>query len=530
LRATIPVVGLLIAGFACSGAGSEPVVCSPASSMGQLDTRAAGIAAVARDENHIAFIRNPVTVDKGCPVRGETWTRGTLIAATIQPDGSLCERVVASNVSQRDVDFSDDSRSLVFRQVDDCGVGNLQIADADGGNDRVVAGAVNSHTVMGAAVIYDVEGDSTDFAVPISGGTPVSIWTKNMAYGPNQAVNAPGTTFARQTDGTEGYGVEPGSLVVVPLASRRPRVVVDATQEGAGLTFGWSPQGGWLTFTHHPLGNLNINMQSLALVAADGTSRTELSAACRCSVIAFAPDDSWMAWDEVDSSGGVRLMTHSLKDGSNVALGVIPPSVYPEFQFTDDGANVFVMAAAAGAVLPSMYGATVGVADSLKLVSADVAVNSIISAEGGHAAFSLYPENFEVVPLSGGAPVILPGGDPVYEPGVSDPHLLFSQGGPLAIGVARGDGSGATFHVVPDATYFHSYWWLGSTVIYTIGPSEQSLTLTALSNAGTVSTELARGVSAYASAAIPAPTRLLYSRAVSGPDGPAGLWVVDLPR
>src|SRR5439155_24202879 len=126
------------------------------------------------------------------------------------------------------------------------GVGNLQIADADGGNDRVVAGAVYSHTVRGAAVIYDVDGDGTDFAVPISGGTPVSIWSKNTAYGRNnQGVNAPGTTFARQTDGTEGYGVEPGSLVVVPLASRRPSVVVDATKEGADWNFRWSTQGGW---------------------------------------------------------------------------------------------------------------------------------------------------------------------------------------------------------------------------------------------------------------------------------------------
>jgi hypothetical protein len=45
-----------------------------------------------------------------------------------------------------------------------------------------------------------------------------------------------------------------------------------------------------------------------------------------------------------------------------------------------------------------------------------------------------------------------------------------------------------------------------------------------------VSTELAGNVSAYAWAAVPAPTRLFYSRAASGPDGPAGLWVVDLPR
>ena len=71
-------------------------------------------------------------------------------------------------------------------------------------------------------------------------------------------------------------------------------------------------------------------MLALALVAADGTSRTEVSAACRCRVIAFAPDDSWVAYDEADSSGGARLMTYSLKDGSKVALGVMPATDYAD--------------------------------------------------------------------------------------------------------------------------------------------------------------------------------------------------------
>lgn len=529
MRATILIVGLLAPGFACSGAGTAPILCAPASSTGQVDTRAAGVAAVARDEVHIAFIRDPVTIDKGCPVRGETWTRGTLVAATLQPDGGLCERVVASNVSQYDVDFSDDSRSLVFRQVDDCGVGNLQIADADGGNDRVVARAVNYDKVTGDAVVYRFDGGATDFALSMSGGSPVSMWTQNESYGPHGGINAPGTTFVRETDGTEGYGVAPGSLVLVPLASGRPRVVVDATKEGAA-NFSWSTRGGWLAFTHHPLGN--AGMPSLALVAADGTSRTEVAAACRCSAIAFAPDDSWMAYDEADSSGGIRLMAHSLKDGSNVALGVMPASDYPDVRFSDDGANVLVVAAATGALFPSLYGATVDVAGSLRLVSAQVALggNDYFSAAGGHAAFSLPSGDMEVVAISGGAPTILSGANPVYEPGVADPHLLFAEGGPLAIAVARGDGSGVTPHVVSEATYYTSFLWLGSTAIYTVGPAKQSVTITALSNAGAVATELARNVSAYAWAPIPAPTRLLTSRAVSGPDGPAGLWVVDLPR
>ena len=529
MRVTIGAVGLLAVGFGCSGGNSAPIVCSPGSSTGQLDTRSAGIAAVAADETHIAFLRDPVTTEAGCLARGASVTTGTLVAASIQPDGSICERTVASNVSQRDVAFSDDSRHLVFRDVDDCGRGTLQIADADGGNVRLVARKVYTHKVKGAAVVYDADGDGTDFAAPIGGGAPVSMWTQNQGYGPDQGVNATGTAFAHKTDGTEGYGVEPGSLVVVPLASGRPRVVVDATKEGAGWNFHWSPRGEWLAFPHYPFGN--IDMLSLALVPADGTSRTEVSAACQCRVIAFAPDDSWVAYDEADSSGGVRLMTHSLKDGSNVALGVMPASDYPQVQFSDDGANVIALVADPNTSLRSMYGATVGVAGSLKQLATDLAFggDGTVGAAGGHAAFSLYPDKVEVVPLSGGAPVTFAGSYPYFEPGVADPHLVFSaMYDPATLGFARGDGTGATFQTLSGESGF--FQWLGSTVIDATGPSDHSLTFTAFSNDGTVSTELARSVSAYAWAPIPAPTRLLYSRAAAGADGPAGLWTVDLPR
>src|SRR5678815_5732577 len=84
LRVTIGAVGLLALGFGCSGGNSAPIVCSPGSSTGQLDTRSAGIAAVAADETHIAFLRDPVTTEAGCLARGASLTTGTLVAASIQ--------------------------------------------------------------------------------------------------------------------------------------------------------------------------------------------------------------------------------------------------------------------------------------------------------------------------------------------------------------------------------------------------------------------------------------------------------------
>jgi len=180
-----------------------------------------------------------------------------------------------------------------------------------------------------------------------------------------------------------------------------------------------------------------------------------------------------------------------------------------------------------------MYGATVGVAGSLKQLATGLAFggDGEISMTGGRAAFSLYADEVEVVPLAGGAPVTFPGANPKFEPGVADPHLLFSKWPPPVVGVARGDGSGANFQPLPDVPdyYVMLLSWLGSTVIYVAGPSDQSLTIATITGAGTVSTELATGVSSYGWAANPAPTRVFYARA-AGADGPPGLWTVDLPR
>ena len=80
-----------------------------------------------------------------------------------------------------------------------------------------------------------------------------------------------------------------------------------------------------------------------------------------------------------------------------------------------------------------------------------------------------------MVPLSGGAPVTFAGAYPNFEPGVVDPHLVFSSMyDPPALGFARGDGTGATFQTLSGASRL--FQWLGSTVIYATGPSDHSLT------------------------------------------------------
>ena len=525
MRVTIGVLGVLTVGFGCSGSGTTaPAICGPLQSGGQLDPQAAGDLVVAPDEKHVAFLRDPVTVESGCPSRATQWRTGTLVVASLQPDGSSCERVVARDVLLYSIFFSPDSRSLVFREgIDMCGVGDLKAAEADGANVRLVRRSVYSSVARGASVIFDLL-DTTDFAAPIAGGATVSLGTHNETYPDNPSFNAPGTAFARLTDGSEGYGVAASSLVLVELPSGERRTIVDSATERFGNN-GWSHRGDWLALPHAPAG-ASTDTMSLTLVAADDSERIEISTNCRCQAVAFTPDDSWLAYDEPDSSGGTRIVTRSLKDGSKVTLGVLPAG-YAQLLFSGDGANVVAMVSTPQSVKVSVYGATTGVSGSLQLLTTDVYIAGDTIAGGGHVVLPLSTGMLQVFPVAGGAPVALAGVNPQFETGVPAPHLLFSQYSPTLVGVAAADGTAVTSRALPDSIAFAT--WLGSAAVYGFGPYDQ-ITISALTNGGTVTTELARTAGAYAWAPIAAPTRLFYSRAASSADGPPGVWLVDLPR
>ncbi len=371
--AAVGLLALTAGALGCSASGTTaPEVCGPHSAAGQLDDEPDDLVTVARDENHVALLRDPQKTETGCPARATQWTTGTLVVASLLP------------------------------------------------------------------------GNAT-----------------------------------------------------------------------------WSPGGGCFAFCH----GLSGPGWPLALVAADGSARTEVSANCFCQALTFAPDDSWLAYQEPDDSGGTRLVAHSLQGGNNVTLGVLPAGD-ARVIFSDEARSVVALVRAPGSIALSVYAATAAVTDSLRLLTAAAALDADAIADGDHVAASGGSRSLEVSPVADGAAVDVDGLSAQFEPAASDPHLLIRQKRAPGIGVARGDGTGALFQAVPDSIIFAS--WLGPTAVYATGASDVApLALVAITDAGATTTELARAVDGSGWAAVDAPSRLFYARVTSSPPG---LWVVDLPR
>jgi hypothetical protein len=530
-RGTIGVLGAVaIAGLGCSG-GDAPAVCSPRSSTGQLNAEAVSGLVVAPDEKHVAFVRDVRRWESGCPARASDHVAGTLVALTLGSD-TACERVVAHDVQIYSVAFSSTSGGMVFQDgVDDCGIGDLKTASADGSGVRLLQHAVSQQEVVGSTVFFSPAGVTDTYsdtlAAPIAPdeGKPVSIGPASDIGGITAQTNASGTAVAYYASSPS----PPDSLAIVQLPSGETRIVVDGIDEHAGGRI-WSTRGEWLAFSHTGPGVAN----GLALVKADGTGRTEVSTEYGSNVLGFAPDDSWLAYDEPDSSGGSRLLTHSLQSGRDVVLGVLPAG-YAGVTFSSDGADVGVLVDPPASDSRLIYGATAGVAGSLKLLDS-VAFSNRIAVGGGHVAAAVAgPYAVQVYPVSGGPAVTVAGGqDPQFEPGVPQPDLLVWQYPPLVVAVASSDGTAAAFQTITDPIGFAS--WLGSVAVYGTaagagtGPDDLLTTITALTNTGTSATQLVYRASAYGWAAAPTPTRLFYARSATTADGSAGLWTVDLPR
>jgi hypothetical protein len=496
---------------------------------GQLDQQAAGTLVVASDEKHVAFLRDPSTIEAGCMARGAVLTTGTLVVLELQSDGSACERVVAGGVQAQSIVFSSDARGLAFlNDVDTCGVGKLRTADADGANVRLVHESVYQEQGVGSTVFFMATNEEYVLAAPITGGKTVSLGTLPQWVEPASASNATGRAFVYRNYGTSDNGIADGSLVLRALPSGKSQTLVDGATEQLGNSV-WSARGGWLAFCHGPGDGSSAAIALLTLVAADGSTRIDVTTNSTCYGFAFSPDDAWLAYAEPDASGGARLLTYSLKDQSKVVLGVVP-GAYPTLAFSEDGASVLVAVdTPPTSVGDAIYAATTAAPGSVRFLVDMVGPLSKVLSAGGHVVVPTGNWTVEVYPMSGGAPVTVAGTEPRFEPGVARPHLLLRQYPPSAITITATDGNAATQHVVPDFVSFAT--WLGSAAVYgTVPDSSDLVTITALTNAGTVTTLLASEIGSYAWAPTATPTRLFYSRKLASAGGAAGVFYVDVPR
>jgi len=524
----------ILVGLGCSGASVslDSAVCEPVgATTGQLDTLAVGTLVVSPDEKHVAYLRNPHIIGAGCISRGDFKTLGTLIVLDLSSDASACARAVADNVDTNSIHFSGDSQSLVFmNDVDECGVGKLKTANADGTNARLVHGAASNDVAFGSTVFFVARSEDRYLAASMAAGKTVSIG-KWSALGQGVASpNPTGTAFAYISYRTGDQGGEEIPLILITLPSGASHTLVDGVASEAG-NYVWAPRGDWLAFCYGPQG---MTATSLDLVAADGSKRTKVSSNATCEY-ALSPDSTWLAYTESDGSGVTRLMTYSLNDRRTIVLGTLP-SGYASIDFSADGTSVIVVASSPDWAKESIYAATIGATDSLQFLVDFIGNSDGVVSAGGFVAVQTVPATapakVEVYPASGGTPVTLTGTEPRFEPGVLKPRLLLRQD-PMsetgAVIIAAGDGSAATTRTVPDFVSFAS--WLGSVAIYgTVPNGGEPTSISALTNAGAASTLLAGGVGAYAWAPSAAPTRLFYSRVVATDDGPVGAFAVDLPR
>src|SRR5512147_1499147 len=120
MKSTIGVV--ILVAFGCSRSSDlGPPVCEPVGPDGQLDPQAAATLVVAPDERHVAYLRDPYSIDAGCVSRGQTVEVGTLVAVSLQSDGSVCRRALGHDVSPYSIFYSSDSRDLVWKEgIDHC--------------------------------------------------------------------------------------------------------------------------------------------------------------------------------------------------------------------------------------------------------------------------------------------------------------------------------------------------------------------------------------------------------------------------
>jgi hypothetical protein len=395
-----------------------------------------------------------------------------------------------------------------------------------------VQGSVRSDYGIGSTVFFNVQGQNRDWAVPIAGGKTISLGSLVDFEDLRSDSNATGTAVAHRKYGSDQSF--PEGLVLFQLPSGKSQTLVDGVTEEVGNRI-WSPRGNWLAFCHGPKGA--GSPASLTVVAADGSTRIDVSSNTDCWAFTFSPDDAWLAYADLDALSGTRLLTYSLTDRSSVELGMQARG-YFSLAFSDDGASVVATVDSTTWTSPAtIYAATTGVAGSLHfLTDSKVTPDGIVSAGGyvaiATASFAVNPtgdRTIGVYPVSGGDPVTIQGSTPLFEPGVPQPHLLLRQYPPSTIAIAATDGTAVTPYPVPDFISFAT--WLGSAAVYGTAPDSSGLvTIAALTNAGALTTPLASEIGSYTWAEIPTPTRLFYSREVESAGGPAGLFYVDLPR
>jgi hypothetical protein len=499
-----------------AGGGPPPVMATT-----QIDTSGGLELVVAPDERHVAVLRDQQPAPTACTITEEVNARamelGTVAVVTLPASGAPTSTVLGAAVRFGSVAFSADARWVTF--VDDydpcAGRGDLEVAAADGtGVRRIEAGVTADAWMAGSALFYfSQDGNERVLALSMPGATPIVV--------PEQATaNVTGDVVAYiqpVAGGPDGVG----SLQLLDLSTGTTHTVTDGVADAAVATT-WSNTGKWLAFAYRTPGD---DTNSQALVASDGTGRTELAADSGGVSVLFAPDDALLAYETADGSA---VVVHRVAGGgADVRLSGLPASgATRQIAFSRDGRYILATAELpADPYTMSLYAAAVATSGSFtQLVTGYPPPNLGFDTGGTSASFvavSTPDGTVQVMPLAGGAGTTLAATNPRYRPMGRAP-LLLDSGDPDTPGffLASPDGSAPMLVGVPG---FVSAIWLGGDVLAWSAGGVQAMA------PGGPLVSIVADVGNVAWASVPSPTAVFFIRQTATASGAAGLWAAPLP-
>jgi hypothetical protein len=538
------------AGMSGSG-GTGGVSTHTIGADGLLDTGATQDLVVARDEHHVAFMRDylpqPSCSQTGEPFNIRARQVGTLLVATIADDGTVVVRVVGQSVKLDSVGFSADSKSMAYVDgYDACALGGiLKTAAADGTNPRTIESVPTNfdEQIEGNTLLFLSPGPAASygrvFGVWLPIGAPILIPVVSNAY-----YTGYHTGIWMSPDGRlAGYFDTTGAAIVLDVTTGTSHQVALGANAESYDTFLWSDDGGFFA-----LENLSAGMQQsgFAVATAGGTQATHFASSGLAPSPVFSPDSSMLAYQALDGAGVPEIVVHFLAGGTaDVYLQGLPDPAnnYFDVSFSPDSALALILATDSTSSARSLYTAPVNASGPVQLITSHVSDTLLVPAAppgDSNLAVALESAYTEVFSFNGADSNLLPGDSPVYEPNSAQPRLLLyplSQGSradPVpAFLLASTDGTSMKTVLLPTGA---SLWgpvpqWMGHTVISGFSPALTGAFLAIYASSGDSAspTLLAAGPDTYAWAPIPVPTRLFYARVAASSAGSAGLWMAHLP-
>jgi len=273
---------------------------------------------VAKDERHVAYSTDRAESSAfGCIGRNAI---GELKSFVTDPLPGVAVSI-DTYAGIRESFFTDDGQSLVFthytRGVNPCADQvDLLYAPSAGGTSRALFNSI-------AYYYHDISIAGSTALWRSFGGSASDTGTRGV-----RQLGGAGTSLGSgallQTDPTGTFLLDDrqSQLRIASLTGASKVVLNDGTL-GINVRWAWSADGQRLAYAHRLT---NTDPVTLELVASDGSARSTLSTACRCSGFTFSPNGTSLAYDLAEADGSVSFVVASVVSpaGATVKVSGLP--------------------------------------------------------------------------------------------------------------------------------------------------------------------------------------------------------------